>query len=130
MSHRIRTLAAVAATLSASLLVAAPAHAEDQRPCVSRTEYRGTQFDQTRRELEARWEVTGMGVPSETAWVTLPNGVSYPIIEYPACGYSRAEAYVGADYGPIYSIRVNPLDREVVGVERWMDYGATLHGRE
>lgn len=119
MTYRIRTLAAVAATLSASLLAAPSAHAEDQRPCVSKREYSGTDMDQriTRGELEERWDVRGLGVRvAPDQW------------NYRACGYGANEVQVSIVTETPTSLRVSSLDLRVVIVVRARAETISAHG--
>ena len=129
--HGVRAALATLATLVALValvVIAQPAHAEDRRPCVSKVEYQSTPgaikvlrgaVDMpalSRRGLEERWDVRGLGVIDPeysddqiTMWI------------YPACGYSIDEAYVmGMSTG-----RNGVID--VIG--RWVAPGATPHGR-
>lgn len=100
MSHRTAlAVAAVAAT--ASIAVAAPAHAEDQRPCVSMPEFRtapGMSYITgktnpgpvlTRRQLERVWDVRGLGVIDPE--LTDAHGTFWM---YSVCGYSFDKAQV------------------------------------
>jgi len=100
MTYRTR-LATAAVLSAATLVVAAPSQAEDQRPCVSRVEFRhvpGLTYVNgrtnpgkalTRHQLEEFWDVQGLGRidhdlsgPASTLWV------------YPICAYSIHDARV------------------------------------
>lgn len=127
MSHRICIELAFVAALAGLSLMAAPAsNAEDQRPCVSREEYRaapalhiamrGTSA-LDRRQLEKFWDVEGLGVidpdltdARSTFWM------------YPACGYSFDEAQIWV----ITTGRNGAADV----MSRYVARGATLHGHE
>lgn len=97
MTYRIRILATLAATLSATLL-ASPATATpgdpeaDTQPCVSQREWHGL-YEQVRPELEKRWEVEGLGID-----VILPFGLVSELTVYPRCGYSMDTAWYGITY--------------------------------
>lgn len=95
MSNRIR-LTATVVTAGIGVLagmiagLSSPANAEDQRPCVSRVEFLGNPPDTgiTRPELEARWDVSGLGyidrefsTDAENLWV------------YPACDITGGEVW-------------------------------------
>jgi hypothetical protein len=83
----------------------------DQRPCVSRREFRGAKrWDRT--EIERRWEVKGLGKRLEVAVV----GIA---MVYPRCGYTTDEAW----YGVAYS------DGHAMIYAEWKNPEATLHGR-
>lgn len=109
MSHRIRTLAAVVATLSASLLATSPAHAEDHQTCVSKAEYfGGFDYGIIQGDLEARWEVQRLGWEQ---WTPVGN-----VTAYPRCGFSP-------DSGVWYGVAYNHAGRSVARV--WPNLGTT-----
>lgn len=121
MSNRIRLAVLAAATLTA-LVTAPAAHAEDQRPCVSLREFRGTDMQHaiTRGELEMRWDVRGLGQPVANA--------SGPQWNYRACGFGTNEVQVSIVTQPWTNIRVSTLNLKVVLVVRAKASGITLHG--
>lgn len=101
-----RTMAAALAALAlgGTAALAGPASAEDIRPCVSKVEYReagkqihlpsaGPRRTQLRSELEAQWEVTGMGHRDPDL-----SGRYIVGYDYPACGYSAKDAQVWVIY--------------------------------
>lgn len=110
----IRTAVAAMAVAIGALSVLPPAaQAKDHRPCVSLREYRGAwKHDPadppgvvlargyTRRELETRWDVVGLGFPVETNPLISAVGVRGPMISigYPRCGFSTSDAWFGATY--------------------------------
>jgi len=118
--HIAATVAMTIAATVAALSAAPSAHAEDQRPCVSHEEFKGTlQSESLRHALEAEWEVSGLG----WALGDLPGfsfGNYYTAIAYPRCGYSVEESW----YAVLYSKRT----RHVVGVATWTAVDATAHG--
>jgi hypothetical protein len=112
----------LAAAVMIGLLVPAPAQAEDRRPCVTTREWRGawqhdadgylTRPGYTRLELEARWDVKGLGFPVDTAIDPTAVGVDTAVIAvgYPRCGFPTQEAWYGASYrrrGPHYVVATN-----------------------
>lgn len=82
--------------LAGLLLVPSPAQAVDTRPCVSKVEFNWLNESRTKREIETRWEVEGLG-----------NRVVFPIIGpvvlYPRCG--QVNDYPQAFYGVAYELR-------------------------
>jgi hypothetical protein len=85
MKNRTAIAAAILGT-AASLAVPAPSHAADQRHCVSTDEayslpgYVSRYGYPDRATLERRWEVVGLGRPTDIE-------VFGNIIAYPRCGY-------------------------------------------
>lgn len=112
MIRRLAVVAVAGAALTAFSLPA-PAAAADQRPCVSRMEYQGMghQGNATRAEVEARWEVAGLGRASHVPMLGR-------VITYPRCAYSRGEAWYGAAFDA----------QGLWATVAWRDYGATAHG--
>lgn len=110
MNHRIRIGAVIAAAVVSTLFVSPDAQAKDHRPCVSLREWRGAwKHDAegvvltdgyTRRQLEARWEVQGLGFPVDASLPLAALGVTGEgaSIGYPRCGFSTDDAWFGATY--------------------------------
>lgn len=107
-----------------------PPRAEDRRACVSAAEFNGDGelLAHMRRDLlERYWDVEGQGVVV-SSYDDLPYVPAVPvdvpgatIVQYPACGYSLAEAGVYVHYSPLRS--------RWFSMERWAPLQATLHGR-
>lgn len=100
MRAALTALACVAALLG----FAPSAHAQDQRPCVSKREYWGLHGGDfaiakppahglTRAYVERRWDVTGVG--RQDLALTDKRRIGY---DYPVCGYSFSHAQVWAVY--------------------------------
>lgn len=91
----MKALVTAALVPLALVLASAPAYSddprEDHRPCVSKREFNSLHI-QTKAEVEARWEVVGLGRRTLT-----PLGT---VVAYPRCGYSRDEAWYGVQYVP------------------------------
>lgn len=104
-------LLTAALAMAAALVTSPVAHAEDQRPCVSKVEFNGFHGGYTRAETERRWEAAG---------VVIKRGESHLRVAYLACGYGAGEAGINVTY------RVR--DRVAVGMVRWTLDGRTLHG--
>jgi hypothetical protein len=89
----------VRGALTAAIVVAGlqltptAASAQDVRPCVSAREFHGVHYAQTRAELEARWEVQGLG-----RRVNVP--VTGSATAYPRCGERMRDAWFGVSYVP------------------------------
>lgn len=123
MKNRI-CFAIAGVAMSATLMaVAAPAHAEDRRPCVSKVEFNSgfgpTVY--TRRELEERWDVRGLGRRADAAFDidALVGGKTFTI-DYPRCAFSMDVAYYSATY--------LEKTKEVVGVNNHRVHGTPPHG--
>lgn len=102
-----RVIAALA-VFAALLGMPEAAHAQDTRPCVSPSEFHGAKFFQTRAQLEARWEVVGLGRRA----VAPGFGV---VTVYPRCG----PAHSRTNFGVIYR---NQDGRQLVSVYlSWRD---------
>lgn len=115
----MRTLIAsvvAALVLAGPVAVAPTAHAEDQRPCVSRREFLGMKW-LTRKQTEKRWDVVGLGhlyrYSGHPAWA---------FWQYPMCGYSYGEAFITT------SVR-RGNHQMIAAMPYWYD-GATLHGHK
>lgn len=119
MSNRIRLALAASIALPAMLAVtvASPAHAEDHRPCVSKREFNSLSDMEMKSDLEARWDVAGLGVRSQD-----PEFGS--IVIYPRCAFDRDKAWYGVHYA--YGHQSNRL--WAVGAAWWRAYGARPHG--
>jgi hypothetical protein len=85
----VRMLLAAAAVVC--IATAAPAQAQDERPCVSKTEYHGLKSGQTRAQVEARWEVEGAGIDPV-------RGANRHFLTYPLCGFALSDASVTVGY--------------------------------
>lgn len=122
MPNRI-DLPAVAVAMAAvavSLTSAAPAHAADQRPCVSRHEFNSTDPGLTRAQIESRWDVRGDAIKRPSVYADgLLDGEFGRI--YAACGYETNEAWV--------TVFFDRKSRVVHGTYRTVLPGATLSGR-
>lgn len=107
MTKRIYLAGLASAAIAAMPLAVPPAHAEDphadHRHCVSTREWRGAwkhdakgvvlTTGYTRRELEERWDVRGLGFPIEPTMGSADISVGYP-----RCGFSTTDAWYGAGY--------------------------------
>lgn len=124
-------LAATAVATSLGLAVAPTAHAAnqaarghhtDQRPCVSLREFRGTPPGVSRREMEKRWDMQGLGVRI-TANVSPDEMGTREAYQYKACGFSMDEVQ-------IYALTVeNPGQTELIeGLTRQRLFGIVAHG--
>lgn len=74
----------------------AAAHAADTRPCVSKAEFNSTIEEDTRGNIEDRWEVKGVGVPA-----VIP-GFGHTVL-YPRCG--AVKKFPDVFYGALYELR-------------------------
>jgi hypothetical protein len=87
---------AAIAAIAALVGLGQPAHAEDphadHQPCVSNREWHGL-YQQTKPELEGRWEVEGLGVK-----VVLPFGLVHQLVVYPRCDHLMEDAWYGITY--------------------------------
>jgi hypothetical protein len=117
VSNRIRSIVVIALALS-GLSWAAPANAEDRRPCVSRREFQGARdfdipyADPTsrtpplasigRRTLEEKWDVRHRGVTvshiHDFPFVPVAVNPLTRVKMYRACGVSLDEAQVYVAY--------------------------------
>lgn len=122
---RVKTRFALAIFLAATCL-AAPASAEDQRPCVSKVEWNGIVGanrgeNLTRHQVEERWDVAGLGWSTYVQWFS--DGDRDYVMAYPRCGYSRSEGWYGAAY------RLEPDETSRIwSIVSWRDPDAKLHG--
>lgn len=102
------------------VVVPSPAHAEDRRPCVSKREFNGAQFDEphTKGDLEQKWDVKP---------VRRDPG---PFLgwNYKACGFSLDEAYIVVLVEERANLRVPVARLEAVSTARLKFPAATLHG--
>lgn len=90
----MKTALATAALVGCALTFSAePAAAGDTRACVSKDEYYGIKRDQSRAELEARWEVAE--VASKPERHRFQFAVWYPVCDYSE--QSGAVVYYGND---------------------------------
>lgn len=114
MKHRTALVAAL--TVTAALGITGPARADDpnadHRPCVSKREYNSLHI-WTQQNLEARWEVTGRGLPMSTSGVDITVQRGDVGIIYPRCGYPIGDAW----YAVLYQRR---------GQNLWADYGISM----
>jgi hypothetical protein len=101
MTNRIYIGAVALASIAVSLLTTTPAHAEDQRPCVSRVEYYSGVGAPvyTRAGMEARWEVAGRGKAVDLS-IVFPwsDGPAWEAVAYPRCGYTFDHGWYGIMY--------------------------------
>lgn len=74
--------------MAAGLLAAPPAHAEDQRPCVSRVEWHNLP-DGRRPAIEKFWDVEGLGYIDEE--YSLKH---WALWIYPVCGYPKGKGQI------------------------------------
>lgn len=85
----------VASAVLAASLAAGPTFTPhqpvDHRPCVSTREFNGYTTEQPKRDLEARWEVTGLGRQTEVP------GYGRTTV-YRRCGYPMRKAWYGVQY--------------------------------
>jgi hypothetical protein len=116
--------------LTAGLLAVAPAaSAQDDRPCVSRVEFRaapGMSYMNTktnpgraldRKQLEEFWGVSGLGVVDPRY-----SGRHSTMWMYPICGYSFSDAQVWV----IIDHRSGPATLAM----RWREPGAMSNGHQ
>lgn len=119
-----RTVAvALTAALLAAILPTQTAHAEDRRPCVSKVEYHSGfgPITYTRRELETRWDVRGMGVRVPSAFnVGGLLGERTFTIAYPRCAFPMDVAY--------YSVTYLTRDQTVAATNSHRVHGVPPHG--
>lgn len=84
-------LAVIAVAVGLLMLTTTGAQAQDRRACVGKAEFNGLKGGQTRAQIEARWEVSGLGT-------VLRRGPYRTYVNYPACGFSRTKAGVQVAY--------------------------------
>lgn len=110
------------ALLLVTLVIAtpSPARGEDHRPCVSKREFNGAQFDEphTKGDLELKWDVKPLRRDAGPflGW------------NYKACGFSIDEAYIVilVEDGANPRVPVNQLEAVSTARLKWPT--ATLHG--
>lgn len=121
MSNRIRLALAASIALATVLtmgLAASPASAQDRRPCVSKREFNSLSQQESKAEIEERWDVTGLGTRAQ-------DPVWGSIVIYPRCAFALDRAWYGVHYA--YGHQTHRLWS--VGVGWWRAYGAKPHGR-
>lgn len=88
----------------------------DRRPCVSRREFNGANYQQRKDRVEARWEVEGRGRLAQVP----PYG---RVTLYPRCAFSMDEAWYG-----VYYVKRADGHFWMVGQVWWRKPGARPHG--
>ena len=89
MLRRLLAMLVIATGVAVFTPAVADARAPDRRPCVSLREYERTNIPLRRRQLEKRWEVTGLGVT-----LTEHSNLWETAVAYRACGYTMEDGYV------------------------------------
>ena len=108
---------ALAAVLAAAGPTPAPAYPVDHRPCVSKREFNGYDVAERKADLEARWEVKGLGRQARVP------GYGRAVL-YPRCGYSMDKGWYGVHYTKDARGRLWGD-----GLIWWHQPGAQPHGR-
>lgn len=106
------------ALVAVGIATAAPASAQDQRPCVSKVEYRGVDgagVVPTRDFLEDRWEVA-----NHALHMPQYDTRGFYVLAYKACGYNIREAQV--------LVRYRLSDDVATAAQRYVRPKATSHG--
>lgn len=94
MSRLVGYAGAVLVVAGLQLGASSPAQAHDTRPCVSKVEFNSVSSWERRDQLEARWDVTGLG--KRVSVLAYGSAVIYP-----RCGFSFPdEAWYGVSYTP------------------------------
>jgi hypothetical protein len=120
VTARLASAVALSALLAGAAVVGiAPdaAHAQNRNPCVSKQEYRHPGSTQTKADLEKQWGVRGLG----TFAYDTADPEQWFSRRYPACGYSRDEAYV--------EVWFSTSTRKWHSMTRYVAPDATLHGQ-
>lgn len=93
----VLAILAVLSTKETASAVSSKPHV-NTKPCVSKQEFRGTKHSMSRKEIETRLEVVGLGVRDHT----FDMGQSFRTWIYPRCGFDFSNPGNRTYYGFVF----------------------------